>query len=51
MITGVRSEFGWTALLIEDCSGWLYCQPIKMEQMMEYMVTATEKMDAKTDTN
>jgi hypothetical protein len=36
---------------IENCSGWVYHQPTKMEQMMERLVAAIEKMGAKTDTN
>jgi hypothetical protein len=35
----VRS--GW----IGDCSGWLYRQATKMEQMMEHLVATIEKME------
>jgi hypothetical protein len=38
--TDVRSGVG----LIEDCSGCLYCQPPEMEEIMEHLVAATEKI-------
>jgi hypothetical protein len=41
LTVGVRS--GW----IGDCSGWLYHQPTKIEQMMEHLVAFVEKIDAK----
>jgi hypothetical protein len=45
MTTGVKSSW------IGDSSKKLYCQPTKMEQIMECLVTATEKRDAKRDAN
>jgi hypothetical protein len=35
---GIRSGIELIVYSIEDCSGWFYCQPIKMEQITEPMM-------------
>jgi hypothetical protein len=44
VITGARSG-------IEDCRGWLHCQPTKMEEMTELMLAKMNYFQEKIEAN